>query len=56
MKQSMAMDSRGDLRLHKDEDEDEQSGKDAGKHHPDGELTITAQRIDYPTTLIRTSH
>ncbi len=52
----MAMDSRCDLCLHKDEDEDKQSRKDAGKHHPDGELTIRAQRIDDPTSLIRTSH
>lgn len=50
------MHSRGDLCLHEDEDEDEQSGEDAGEHHPDRKLAICAQWVDNPTALIRARH
>lgn len=48
--------SRGDLRLHEDEDEHQQSGQTAGEHHPDGELTVRAQRVDDPATFVGTGH
>lgn len=47
---------RGDLRLHEDEDEHEQGRKDAGRHHPDGELPVGAQRVYYPATLLWARH
>lgn len=49
-------DSRGDLSLHEDEDENQQSGKTAGKHHPDGEVTLRTQWTDYPATFVRIRH
>lgn len=48
--------SRGDLRLHEDEDENQQSRQTAAKHHPDGKLTVTTQRIDDPASFLRTRH
>lgn len=43
--------SRGDLSLHEDEDENQQSGETAGKHHPDGEFTVWTQGTDDPATF-----
>lgn len=48
--------SRGDLGLHEDEDENQQGGQTAGKHHPDGEFTVTAQRTDDPAAFLGTRH
>lgn len=48
--------SRGDLRLHEDEDENQQSGQTAGEHHPDGEFTVCAERTDDPATFLGTRH
>lgn len=40
--------SRGDLGLKEDEDENQEGRQDGGKHHPDGERRIQAQRVDDP--------
>lgn len=48
--------SRGDLSLHENENENQQSRQTAGKHHPDGKVTFGTKRTDDPATLVRTRH
>ena len=48
--------SRGDLSLHEDEDEHQESRQTAGEHHPDREFAVRAQRTDDPAAFCWTCH
>ena len=48
--------SRGDLRLHKDEDEDQDGRQQAGNHHPRGEGAVLPQGVDDPAPLLGGCH
>lgn len=42
---------RGNLRLHEDQDEDQESRNTAGAHHPNRELFLFSHRVDSPASF-----